>query len=125
MVVLTTSETTTSGMLAVLADTSVSGRDVAAVLASVGEPGRHFLCTGEVSESILAHRARHPAVPPAIHPQTRPIHHIRPSFWSTEGAEHAGRRPVVQNSGILTLRGEVSAYGRCVEPSCQWHWAGA
>lgn len=43
VVVLTTSETTTSGMLAVLSDTSVTGRDVAAVLASLGEPCWHFL----------------------------------------------------------------------------------
>ena len=43
MVVLTTSETTTSGVLAVLAYTTVTGGDVAAVLASLGEPCRHFL----------------------------------------------------------------------------------
>ena len=43
VVVLTTSETATSGVLAVLAYTTVTGRDVAAVLASVGEPRRHFL----------------------------------------------------------------------------------
>jgi hypothetical protein len=51
VVVLTTSETTTPGVLAVLADTSVAGRDVAAVLASVAETGRHFLerKTAEVS----------------------------------------------------------------------------
>ena len=38
VVVLTTSETTTSGVFTVLSDTSVTGRDVAAVLASLGEP---------------------------------------------------------------------------------------
>ena len=43
VVVLTTSETATSGVLAVLSYTTVTGRDVAAVLASVGEPRRHFL----------------------------------------------------------------------------------
>jgi hypothetical protein len=43
MVVLTTSKTTTSGMLAVLADTTVTGWYVSAVLASVAETGRHFL----------------------------------------------------------------------------------
>jgi hypothetical protein len=42
VVVLTTSETTTTGVLAVLADTTVTGRDVAAVLASLAEPGGHF-----------------------------------------------------------------------------------
>ena len=43
VVVLTTSETATSGVLAVLAYTTVTGGDVAAVLASLGEPCRHFL----------------------------------------------------------------------------------
>ncbi len=43
MVVLATSETATSGMLAVLSYTTVTGRDMAAVLASLGEPRRHFL----------------------------------------------------------------------------------
>jgi hypothetical protein len=42
VVVLTTGETATTGMLAVLADTSVTGGDVAAVLASLREAGRHF-----------------------------------------------------------------------------------
>jgi hypothetical protein len=39
---LTTSETTTSRMLAVLSDTSVTGGDVAAVLARFREVRRHF-----------------------------------------------------------------------------------
>ena len=43
MVVHTTGETTTSGVLAVLAYTTVTGGDVAAVLASLREPCRHFL----------------------------------------------------------------------------------
>ena len=38
-------------MLAVLADTTVTGRDVAAVLASLGEPGRHFLCKARCERS--------------------------------------------------------------------------
>lgn len=38
---LTTSETTTTGVLPVLANTSVTGRDVATVLAGLGEAGRH------------------------------------------------------------------------------------
>jgi hypothetical protein len=42
VVVLTTGKTTTSGMLAVLADTTVTGRDVTAVLAGVGKAGRHI-----------------------------------------------------------------------------------
>ena len=43
MVVLTTGETATAGVLAVLANTTVTGGDVAAVLASLGEVRRHFL----------------------------------------------------------------------------------
>lgn len=41
MVVLTTSETTTSRMLAVLSYTTVTGGNVAAVLAGLGEAGGH------------------------------------------------------------------------------------
>ncbi|KAJ2241392.1 hypothetical protein GGH97_004303, partial [Coemansia sp. RSA 475] len=40
VVVLTTSETTTSGMLAVLADTAVTGGHVSALLTGVRETGR-------------------------------------------------------------------------------------
>lgn len=43
VVVLTTSETTTSRMLAVLAHTSVTGRDVAAVLTGLRQMSGHFL----------------------------------------------------------------------------------
>jgi hypothetical protein len=43
VVVLTTGETATTRVLAVLADTTVTGRDVAAVLARLAEVGRHFL----------------------------------------------------------------------------------
>ena len=43
VVVLTTGETTTTWMLSVLADTSVTGRDVAPVLACVREASRHFV----------------------------------------------------------------------------------
>ena len=42
VVVLTTGETTTTGMLAVLTDTTVTGRDVSTVLAGVGKAGRHL-----------------------------------------------------------------------------------
>lgn len=41
VVVLTTSHTTTTGMLPVLAHTSVTGRDVTTVLSCFGESGRH------------------------------------------------------------------------------------
>jgi hypothetical protein len=44
VVVLTTGQTTTTGVLAVLADTTVTGRDVAAVLAGLRESGRHGDC---------------------------------------------------------------------------------
>lgn len=42
MVVLTTGKTTTTGVLPVLADTTVSGRDVASQLASLGGVSWHF-----------------------------------------------------------------------------------
>lgn len=42
MVVLTTGETSTTGMLPVLSDTTVTGRDVPSVLSGVGESGRHL-----------------------------------------------------------------------------------
>ena len=42
VVVLTTGHTTTTWVLAVLPYTSVTGRDMTTVLASVGETGRHF-----------------------------------------------------------------------------------
>jgi hypothetical protein len=41
VVVLTTGQTTTTGVLAVLADTTLTGRDVTAVLAGFGGSGRH------------------------------------------------------------------------------------
>lgn len=41
VVVLTTGETSTTGMLPVLTDTTVTGRNVTSVLSSVGESGRH------------------------------------------------------------------------------------
>ena len=42
VVMLTTCETTTTGMLSVLADSTVTGRDVPTVLAGVGESSRHL-----------------------------------------------------------------------------------
>ena len=54
VVVLTTSETTTSGVLAVLSDTTVTGRDVAAVLAGLREAGRHFLNNAKRAVSVLS-----------------------------------------------------------------------
>ena len=52
VVVLTTSKTTTSWVLAVLANTTVAGGDVSAVLASLGEPCRH-LREAQLSISML------------------------------------------------------------------------
>lgn len=42
VVVLTTGETTTTGMLPVFTDTTVTGGNVTSVLAGVGESGRHL-----------------------------------------------------------------------------------
>ena len=41
VVVLTTSETATTWVLAVLSNTTMTGGNVAAMLASLGEPGGH------------------------------------------------------------------------------------
>ena len=46
--VLTTGETATTWVLAVLADTTVTGRDVAAVLAGLGKVSRHLLVVNVV-----------------------------------------------------------------------------
>jgi hypothetical protein len=43
VVVLTTSETATSGVLTVLSNATVTGRDVTTVLASLREASRHIL----------------------------------------------------------------------------------
>ena len=43
VVVLTTGKTTTTRVLPVLADTTVTGRDVTAVLAGVGETSGHLV----------------------------------------------------------------------------------
>ena len=78
MVVLTTGKTTTSGVLAVLANTTVTGRDVAAVLASLGEPRRHFLCAHKGPVSVSSHpvSSGHPASHPSSDPaQIRPKRH--------------------------------------------------
>ena len=47
VVVLTTGETTTTWVLAVLADTTVTGGDVATVLSGHGEVGRHLFVSKE------------------------------------------------------------------------------
>lgn len=65
VVVLTTSETATTGVLAVLSYTTVTGRDVATVLASLGVPRRHVLERTAGSISVPCH----PKPNPPIHRQ--------------------------------------------------------
>jgi hypothetical protein len=48
VVVLTTGQTTTSRMLPVLSDTTVTGRDVSSVLSGVGESGRHSIDVSKI-----------------------------------------------------------------------------
>ena len=67
VVVLTTGHTTTTWVLSVLADTTLTGGDVAAVLASLGEPRRHFLCAHN-GPSASRLTLGHPDTPRAIHP---------------------------------------------------------
>ncbi len=50
VVVLTTGETTTTWMLAVLADTTVTGGNVSTVLSGLGKVGRHLLMLESVNE---------------------------------------------------------------------------
>lgn len=66
MVVLTTSKTTTSWMFAVLSYTTVTSRYVAAVLASLGEMGGHFLGS---TESVPILCQSHPKSTEAIQPR--------------------------------------------------------
>ena len=80
MVVLTTGKTTTSGVLAVLANTTVTGRDVAAVLTSLGEPRRHFLCRpDECNATKKREKDRQRLIPsassdrPKIHPASKSV----------------------------------------------------
>ena len=71
MVVLTTSETTTSGMLAVLSYTTVTGRDVAAVLAGLREAGRHGVCRerNDQNQHPISVSTLHPGPPGPIQPR--------------------------------------------------------
>jgi hypothetical protein len=55
-VVLTTGHTATTGRLAVLANTTFTGRDVAAVLAGLGETGRH--CGGSLAIVVVGRSRR-------------------------------------------------------------------
>jgi hypothetical protein len=54
VVVLTTGHTATTGRLAVLADTTFTGRDMATVLAGLGETGRHCGGFGVVVIEVVA-----------------------------------------------------------------------
>ena len=86
VVVLTTSETATSGVLAVLAYTTVTGRDVAAVLASVGEPRRHFLHRTQSGQRLI-----HPKSIRAPQDQSTAV--VRPNASKTTSiGEHGSSR---------------------------------
>jgi hypothetical protein len=61
VVVLTTGHTATTGRLSVLADTTFTGRDMATVLAGLGETGRHCGGFGVVvgsKSSLVESRSR-------------------------------------------------------------------
>lgn len=53
VVVLTTGETTTTWMLAVLADTTVTGGNVSTVLSGLGEVGRHLLVCNGIKSRVV------------------------------------------------------------------------
>ena len=57
VVVLTTGETTTTWVLAVLADTTVTGGNVSTVLSGLGKVGRHLLVC-KVDESLLIEKSK-------------------------------------------------------------------
>lgn len=48
MMVLTTGKTTTTGMLAMLSNSTVTGGDVTTMLTGVGKSGRHIVSLGRV-----------------------------------------------------------------------------
>lgn len=76
MVVHTTCETTTSGVFTVLSNTSVTSRDMATVLASLREMGRHFLFKAkEISISIHSPKSIRAAFDPSSYP-SKPITRI-------------------------------------------------
>jgi hypothetical protein len=99
VVVLTTSETTTSGMLAVLSYTTVTGGDVAAVLAGLREAGRHGVCRERNDQNQpQSISTLHPDPPGPIQPRIRHFEPknlenaiwtvpatTRPGFWSSRG----------------------------------------
>lgn len=126
VMVLTTGETTTSGMLAVLADTTVTGRDVSAVLAGVGETGRHG-CLGarfsaRVPKPKTASSARPSNDPAHSSNPFRPISLLDHSYGRTDGHGSV----VGQQDGVLTLMsGGVdlasSRFGKCGRRASRAH----
>jgi hypothetical protein len=57
VVVLTTGKTTTTGVLAVLADTALTGGNVAAMLAGLRQTGRHGDGGGVVAFPVFTGRS--------------------------------------------------------------------
>ena len=56
MMVLATSETTTSGVFSVLSDATVTCGDMPAVLAGFRESGRHLCCGEGEKRQLMGHR---------------------------------------------------------------------
>lgn len=101
VVVLTTSETTTSRMLAVLSYTSVSCGDVSAVLAGLGEMCRHCLERYEGMVSISSNlEVIHPSQARSIRPFQ--LFHAT-SFGSVDDWIYPGMQQTSSKTG-LTLR---------------------
>lgn len=75
MVVLTTSKTTTTWVLAVLSYTTVTGGDVTTVLAGLREAGRHGVCRMKerISKIVYTNATskRHPKPPERIQPRNQ------------------------------------------------------
>ena len=70
--VRTTSKTTTTGMLAVLANATVTGGDVSAMFAGLGQMGRHVCRTGR---QYIENKSCHPPSPLRLQPFI-PLHPV-------------------------------------------------
>jgi hypothetical protein len=98
--VLTTSKTTTTRMLSMLPNTSVTGRYVAAMFTSLGETCRHFLQQKKV---FCQHTNFHPTCAQVIH--LRPLHKSSPQHNQTDAL--AAEIPTRQELDRLTLKERV------------------
>ena len=107
MVVLTTGETATTGMLAVLANTSVTGRYVATVLASLAEPGRHFLQVREQEQSSA--EGSFLAEPSA---RSWSIHPDPPAFLCQQTIQRAQIGNAERQRGLGDVRAEIQTLRR-------------